>query len=363
MLREFLRKLSPSVPRWLKDLIPEPVKRGLRRQYLPRTVLIDIVGSCNLACPSCPSGAPEKNRGGKMSLEMFRRIVAKIAREQPGATISIFNWTEPLIHPQAAEFVETVRRAGLKCRVSSNLNLLRDADRFAAAGPDYMTISLSGFTQEIYSIGHEDGDIEVVKENMRKLSAAFRKAKAATEVTVYFHKYLHNLHEVERMKQFAESLGFAFGSGWAYYMPVERVQAYVEGRLAPAEVQFVESRFALNIRRAVEATRPYRHEPCLFPTTQLTLDCRGNVQLCCAVYDAGRFTIGSYLDTPWEEIEGKLMNHSYCGECSRHGLHIYTSWHGHKISEEYEKIADEECRKSGGHPSMNVIRVVGRGSR
>lgn len=351
MFRKVLWGLSPWVPRWLKDLFPERIKQLMRRQYLPRTVLIDIVGSCNLACPSCPSGGPDKNRGGKMSLEMFRRILEKISKEQPGATVSIFNWTEPLIHPQAAEFVEAIRHYGLKSRVSTNLNLLKDADRFAAASPDFMTISLSGFTQPVYSIGHEDGDIEVVKENMRKLSDAFKKANASTELTVYYHKYLHNLHEVDLMKQYAESLGFAFGSGWAYYMPIERVQAYMEDRLPPEEVEFVENRFALNIRRAVEATKPFRDEPCLFPTTQLTIDCRGNVQLCCAVYDAKRFTIGSYLDSPWAEIESKLLNHSYCRECGRHGLHIYTSWHGHKkIHPIYEAIAEEECRRHSANP-------------
>ena len=351
MFRKVLWGLSPWVPRWLKDLFPERIKQLMRRQYLPRTVLIDIVGSCNLACPSCPSGGPDKNRGGKMSLEMFRRILEKISKEQPGATVSIFNWTEPLIHPQAAEFVEAIRHYGLKSRVSTNLNLLKDADRFAAASPDFMTISLSGFTQPVYSVGHEDGDIEVVKENMRKLSDAFKKASATTELTVYYHKYLHNLHEVDLMKQYAESLGFDFGSGWAYYMPIERVQAYMEDRLPPHEVEFVENRFALNIRRAVEATKPFRDEPCLFPTTQLTIDCRGNVQLCCAVYDANRFTIGSYLDSPWAEIESKLLNHSYCRECGQHGLHVYTSWHGHKkIHPIYEAIAEEECRRHGTNP-------------
>lgn len=357
MFRKLLQSLSPWVPRWLKDSFPESVKQILRRQYLPRTVLIDIVGSCNLACPSCPSGASEKNRGGKMSLDMFRNIMEKIAREQPGATVSIFNWTEPMIHPQIAEFVETVRSNGLKSRVSTNLNLLRDADRFARANPHYMTVSLSGFTQDVYVIGHEGGDIEIVKENMKKLSEAFKKAKATTEVTVYFHKYLHNLHEVDLMKQYAESLGFSFGAGWAYYMPVERVQAYVENRLPPSEVEFVENRFALNIRNAVEATKPFRDEPCLFPTTQLTIDCRGNVQLCCAVYDAKRFTIGSYLNTPWPEIEKKLLNHSYCQECASHGLHIYTSWHGHKkVHPIYDALAEEQVRRYQAQPKNPSVK-------
>lgn len=346
MFRKFLKILSALVPRAVKDRLPERIKEKLRRQYLPRTVLIDIVGSCNLSCPSCPSGAPKKNRGGKMSLDMFRRILAKLEKEQPGATVSIFNWTEPMVHLQIADFIEAIRPHGLKSRISSNLNIIRDVDRIAAASPDYMTISLSGFTQDVYVVGHEGGEIEVVKENMRLLSGALKKAKATTEVTVYYHKYLHNLHEVDLMKQYAESLGFSFGAGWAYYMPIERVQAYIEGRLPPSEVEFIEGRFALNIKKAMETAKQFRDEPCLFPTTQLTIDCRGNVQLCCSVYDAGRFTIGSYLDSPWNEIEHKLQTHSYCSECGQNGLHVYTSWHGNKkVQPIYEAIAESEVQR------------------
>ena len=346
MSRKILRWLASFVPGQIKKRIPVRIKYFMydRLKSVPRTVVIDIVGSCNLGCPSCPSGGVRvQNRGGKMSLVLFERILEKISREQSGTTVALFNWTEPLIHPQAEEFVVATRRRGLKSRISTNLNILRDADKLAAAHPDGITISLSGFTQSVYVIGHRDGDIENVKQNMRRLSEALRRAGASTEVTVYYHKYLHNLHEINLMREYAESLGFQFGASWAYYMPIERVQEYIEGRLPARDVEFVEKYFALNIRRAVEATAPFRAEPCIFPATLLTLDCRGDVQLCCSVYDAGRFTIGSYLETPFEEIEQKLKSHPYCRECASHGLHIYTSWHSHKVSGEYEKIAAEEC--------------------
>ena len=364
MIKETLKRLSLWVPQSIKMYVPQAVKQFFRRHYASRTVVIDIVGSCNLSCPSCPSGGVSGNRGGRMSLEMFRRIMEKVARENPGTTVAIFNWTEPLLHPQVPEFIETIREFGLKSRISTHLNNLQDPHRLALSNPDGITISLSGFTQEVYSIGHKDGDIEIVKNNMRRLSEALRANRATTEVTVYYHKYLHNLSEVDRMREYAESLGLKFGAGWAYYMPIERVHDYVEGRLPESEVAFVEERFALNIRRAVAATEPYRAEPCAFPSTLLTLDCRGNVQLCCGVYDAERFTIGSYLDTPLKVIEQKLQTHSYCGECTAHGLHIYTSWHGHRINEKYEEIATEEIERRASMPQfVKSEPVLGQNSK
>jgi MoaA/NifB/PqqE/SkfB family radical SAM enzyme len=353
MSKKLLRSFSTRVPRWLKDCFPECFKRVLRRQYLPRTVLIDIVGACNLRCPSCPGGS-SNNKGGIMSLKMFSDIMKRIAEEQPGATVSIFNWTDPMIHPNIAEFIEVIRSFGLKSRVSTNLNILRDTKRFASANPDFMTISLSGFTQEVYAVGHRGGNIETVKENMKSLSIALRDAGASTSVTVYYHKYLYNLDEIELMKKYAESLSFSFGADWAYYMPIERVHAYMETRLPSDNIKFVVNNFALDIRGAVEAAMRFRNEPCLFPTTQLTIDCRGNVQLCCAVYDSEQFTIGSFLDRPWKEIEEKLLNNPYCIKCKSYGLHIYASWHGHKkIRQNYEAIADEQCKRHN-----SIIKIL-----
>ncbi len=346
MLRTSVKTLKTLIPKWVRDKVPAGVKTYLRPIYLSRTVVIDIISACNLSCPSCPSGSNrKKSYSGKMGLQMFRNIIGKIAHEEPGATVAIFNWTEPLLHPETDKFLAAIKQHGLKSRLSTNLNVLRDADKIADANPDGITISLSGFTQGVYAVGHRGGNIEIVKENMKRLSAALRDRRALTAITVYYHKYLHNLHEVELMKEYSESLGFSFGADWAYYMPVERVQAYIEGTLSYYEREFVDNYLALNIKQAVDATLPFRTEPCHLPTTLLTIDCGGEVQLCCSVYDSSRFSIGSYLNTPSEIIKERLLNHPYCRECMKHGLHIYTSWHGHKIRSLYEEIAQENIRK------------------
>jgi MoaA/NifB/PqqE/SkfB family radical SAM enzyme len=347
-LKKVLSNFSSLIPRGVKERIPKGFKNFLRSKYLSRTVVIDIVGSCNLRCPSCPNGnTPKKNPVGVMSLETFKKILEKLAKEQPGATVAFYNWGESFLHPRIAEFIKATHSHGLKSRLSTNLNLLpANLEEFASANPGGFTISLSGFTQKVYEIGHRGGNIETVKENMRKLSLALQKMKATTAVTVYFHKYLYNLREVELMKNFAESLGFSFGADWAYYMPIEKVKAYLEGKLSPAEVDFIENRLALDIKKVIKATAPFRDEPCSFPAALLTLDWRGEVQLCCGIYDSNRFSLGSYLETPLKIIEEKLKNHPFCRECQSRGLHIFISWQGHnKIRPLYEKIAQEKIKK------------------
>ncbi len=350
-LKKVFKTISPFTPKGLKNIIPGRVKNFLRARYVSKTVIIDIVGTCNLKCPSCPNGYFEnKNSIGMMSLDVFKKILEKIKREHPGAIVALYNWTEPFLHPQIVEFVKAIRAYGLKPKLSTNLNLLPlNLDEFVSANPGGITISLSGFTQKTYEIAHKGGNIETVKENMLKLISALRKANSPAIATVYYHKYLHNLNEVEPMEKFAKSLGFSFGADWAYFMPIEGVKKYIEGTLPESEVNFIETALALNIKDAVEEAKAFKNEQCLFPSTLLTIDWRGQVQLCCGVYDSNRFSIGSYLDTPSEIIEERLRHHPFCGECVKNGLHVYVSWHGNKeIRPVYEKIAEKQIKNKRG---------------
>ena len=90
---------------------------------------IDIVGACNLSCPSCPMGNSENlNFKKAMQLEMFKQIVDK-AKTEGVNTIYLYNWTEPLIHPKIGEFIEVINAAGMGSGISTNLNLAKNMEK------------------------------------------------------------------------------------------------------------------------------------------------------------------------------------------------------------------------------------------
>src|SRR5436189_1720998 len=141
---------------------------------------IDVFSYCNLRCPSCLVGAhygalSEWPRG-LMSSGVLGRILDKALRECRIEAVGLYNWTEPLLHPEIAALVRAVKSRGLVCSLSSNLNLLREPEALLAAHPDYLRVSVSGFTQEIYARGHREGDIEQVKHNMQRLAACARRS-------------------------------------------------------------------------------------------------------------------------------------------------------------------------------------------
>jgi pyruvate-formate lyase-activating enzyme len=156
-----------------------------------------------------------------MTLDLFNSIFAK-AKIDGITSIHLYNWTEPLIHPKIGSFIEIVKRAGISCGISSNLNVSKNIEAAIKAVPEFFRISLSGFTQDIYQKGHAGGDVEKVKENTRLLSSLCASLKINTRIEVYYHRYLDNIYEEEKMKAFSESLGFHFLSELASLIALEK---------------------------------------------------------------------------------------------------------------------------------------------
>lgn len=288
---------------------------------------IDISSACNLSCPSCPQGnSADKNKPSLMKKELFRAIVEKIAKDYGASDIHLYNWGEPFLHPLLPEFIELVVRSGSRCYLSSNLNVMPDIEAVLSAKPTSLRISCSGFRQEIYEVTHRRGNIETVKANMRILSAALRKTGAPTIVHVFYHRYLHNLDDEFPMKQFAKRLGFGFHSVWAIMMPAEKLLAYLvpqseERAITPADRELI-ARLALPLDAAIKCAQRYRSMPCGYRAGQMILDVEGNVQLCCAVYDRTRFTVGNFLSQSCAELQAAKNIHSFCAQCMNQGIHV-----------------------------------------
>jgi organic radical activating enzyme len=293
---------------------------------------VDIVGACNLKCPSCPMGNSENQNSKKaMPIELFRSIVKKAVTE--GITsLHLYNWTEPLVHPKIGEFVREVESAGIRCGISSNLNLSKNLESAVSANPSYFRISLSGFNQETYKLGHAGGDIEDVKRNMVKLSELKSTLKLTTDVEVYYHRYLDNTDEESLMRSFSENLGFRFASEFAVMMPLEKALAIVEGDNSISEAdRKVLKRLALPpYPDVIDIAQQYGNVKCHLKDGMIVIDCEGNVILCCSVFNQLEHSVGKYLDLALPVIQ-KQKNSlpqctSMCDRCTNHNLHVYAQF-------------------------------------
>lgn len=294
---------------------------------------IDLGGACNLRCPSCPQGNVRDYRlpHGFMAPELLARIVAKARAECEVEQINLFNWTEPLLHPRLPELIRIVQDAGIPCYLSSNLNILPDADAIMAANPASFKISASGFSQEVYGKTHRGGNIARVKEHMLALAEAKKRHHAATRIFVNYHRYRHNLKEEPLLREFALGLGFDFEPAWALMLPLEKVLGYAEGdgnafALTQEDEELIGS-LAVPLREGLLAARRHRDRPCRLREEQISLDFEGNVTLCCGIFDAREHNIlGKYLDMPLAEIQAARHAHPMCARCLRQGGHVYLTY-------------------------------------
>jgi hypothetical protein len=188
---------------------------------------------------------------------------------------------------------------------------------------------LSGYTQDIYARGHKQGDIEAVKNNMRIFSDLCSRGGVVPNVTVYYHIYTYNQHEVEIMKNFSENLGFKFGASPAYYMPIERVDNYIANRVDLSERSYIRNDLLIDIDKLVQESKKEDTSYCLLQTAQVTIDCRGAVQLCCAVYDSTKFSVADFLVVEPKKLHSLKLSNKFCGDCTKSGLNVYANWHSY----------------------------------
>lgn len=294
--------------------------------YLQWQFYIDVVGGCNLACPSCPVGNSREVpvSKGLMPPELLDRIVAKAVAEVGEIDIGLYNWTEPLLHPQLPELVRIIHSHRCSSSLSSNLNDIRNLEEVLRANPGKIKLSLSGFVQSSYGVTHRKGDIEVVKRNMQELAEVRRRVAAETEIVVGFHRYLGNHEEERLMEEYSDSLGFTFDPQWAFLMPLEKVLGFCDAEggtpLSEEDGQLIE-RLALPLAEAVRISQASPQQACLVRDRIMSITVDGNVTLCCNVFDQSKYSLCSYLDHTLDEIQAMKHRHWQCQPCMEHGLH------------------------------------------
>lgn len=306
---------------------------------------LEINSACNLKCPTCTKGnkAGYEHQTGLMEEGLMNRCLDKIKSENPDAIVFLYGNSEPFLHPRLPECIAAVKARGLRCEISSNLNYLQRVDETLAAGLDFMIISLSGFTQEVYVRGHAGGQIEKVKANMAILGVANQVHRVP--ISVNYHVYRDNQHELELMRAFAESHGIGLFTSNARAISMENAIQYLRegdgsppfemqpGRpdwntaLPPVSRQWKDTMDRLKIppQRAREMYARYPvQKVCPVGAGSMFTFIRhdGKTSMCACVADR-RITVGDYLDTTPEQMMEQRTGHAICQQCIKYRLNLY----------------------------------------
>lgn len=300
--------------------------------------LIDIVGTCNLRCPSCPVGnmkgsfIGETRKKGFMPFELFQRVVEKASRESAESgqplNIALYNWGEALMHPEINRFVTYLHEQNITFNISTNLNNEIDYTEIIKSEPELFRVSLSGGLNETYQKNHKGGDINLVISNLYKLRHQIDKSKKLhgtkeLPVQVYYHLYKDNCDDdIAIIYDICINLGFYFMPGIAQLMPLEKL-IYAAGKMDKftEQDQQVIDRLFFTVEESsqIAAMNPMRQ--CVLLENQVVINFDGSVPVCCAVYDPIFTVAPDFLAVPLGMLQEQRRQSSICSICMENHFH------------------------------------------
>lgn len=312
--------------------------------------VLEINSNCNLKCALCHAGNRQgfDYHPGIMDMDLFERILDKIQKENPSATVCAYVNSEPFLHPKLAECIRSIKKRGLRCEIASNLNIMKNLAEVFAAQPDMFTVSVSGFTQAMYEKAHRGGDIEVVKANIKEVAEEYKRGGYQFYCGVSYHLYNDNQgDELAQMRAYAEGLGLKFFTSFARAITMEHavlscrhVEKEKTGKVEPFEVKN-----GLDLNKILPAANPeylkhlervrmhpskaqefYSQWPvapvCKIADVFTEIRHDGRVQLC-AWTDDMRLTLGNYLEMTQDQISEARIGHPFCRDCLKYRLNLY----------------------------------------
>ena len=305
---------------------------------------VDILGSCNLKCPSCPHSIEDTDvPKGSMNLNVFKSVFDKIIKDTPSIShINLYSWGEPLLHPYIDKIIDYVHEKNVAVALSSNLSIKFGAriDKIIKSGPDYLKVSLSGFYPTAYDNTHEGGDINLVKDNLYLIRKLLDKYKTKTLVDINYHLYKDNSGEnIEQMEKLADELGFVVSKTYALVMPLERVLSHLEGK-PDLQTKKLQNNLLVTIDEGIKASSqvPLPKNTCPFRENQININADLSVPVCCTVWERDKNVVAkNFLESNIDEININKKKVDLCNKCMNLRLPEYNMGFNKKGWKEYAK--------------------------
>src|SRR5687768_6430866 len=176
---------------------------------LPRSVQVEVTGSCNLACAMClVSYRPRIGRKtGAMCFHTFRSLVDALPELR---RVTLQGLGEPLLAPDLERMVAYASARGAEVGFNTNGMLLtRDrARRLVEGGLGWLHVSLDGATAETYESIRAGTDFERVCANVAGLLEQRRAAGSESPlVSLVFVAMRRNVAELPALVRLAHELG------------------------------------------------------------------------------------------------------------------------------------------------------------
>lgn len=293
---------------------------------------VEVSGTCNLRCPSCPQGnLARQHNGGMMSLQVYEQVLDKIiAEDQLVWEIELYRWGEPLLNPELPEMITAARDRGLEVVLSSNLNVQKRLDQVVAAGPRIMIISASGWDGS-YEVTHRGGRWEVLIANIKRLIELRAALQPEMEVELYYHVYKDRHGDYLKMRDLAADLGLTFRPTWAGLLPLDHLYSLSQACPPNPDVARI---LEMQVYPATDLLPEVKKQPLTACGLKnlLAVTPELEVPACSCWFQPEEPPLTrNFLNTPLADLAEARRRTPLCRRCEAERLHhLYLAWHEKK---------------------------------
>lgn len=304
---------------------------------------VDIVGSCNLRCISCPRGNSPirlQPKPGFMTATTYERVLDKIIHDDPLVSyIQLYAWGDPLLSPHLPEIINISNKRGVAGAISTNLNISKDFSDVIRAQPGWFRVSVSGY-EKSYEVTHTGGSWDVLYRNLYKLKEWRSEYAPDMHIEILYHIYRHNNDSsFIKMRQLSEKLGFVFRFWHAGPMAGEGIEDFIEGRPLSDGYKKTMDLLVLQLPDALAMARKKQSEPCgYFNSIAITWDLK--VYRCLWWFNGGWYD-KNFIDANLSEIEySRKNNDSLCKKCMDMSQHqLILTYHNEELVYDRKNIS------------------------
>ena len=258
-----------------------------------------------------------------MPVETFDRILnyLKASKMLPkSGMIHLFNWGEPMLHPQINDIIKTCGKYGLLAFISSNLIHLPKLQARALRLLTGIGVSLSGFTDDSYRRIHGK-KLKTVLENINKLYLMAVKADCRWRPHVIWHRYPFNEREMSVAKKYFWNRGMEFLPSLACLSGIDlTIDYFFDDNMKKAERKKIEQDLYVDYIRYILALSKTDNYECP-QWSYLTIDENARLQLCCGWSNTVKQSdLGLLFDFSTKDIKALKRNSPLCSKCISLGI-------------------------------------------
>lgn len=152
------------------------------KTYTPITAIFESTNTCDLSCTTCFVNRGMKRKKGFLDINLYKRV---LDANKNIASVQLYNWGEPLLHPNLIEMIKFAKSRHLVIRIVTNGTKLdtQKAKELLDTDIDYLCISVDGATEKTYS-KVRNFDYKIIEKNIKNFVRLRNDLKKNTFVEV-----------------------------------------------------------------------------------------------------------------------------------------------------------------------------------